>query len=197
MNFHELTVGAYSKLRDRVSMNPEPPLVEFLGFEYKSESNDFIYSHQEQDFTRELVNSFNQFAYRLDRIKVWERVLSDYNTDDQAVLRYECTKLPFDYCLHFPYEFKSRLIFCATQLCYTRGVSAKVLTKADVASEDKINFSSLQKLAAFWIGVAPLLKALCEVDAEPYRKDTLNYRNKAQHRHGPRQIGRASCRERV
>jgi hypothetical protein len=186
MNFHRLTTAAYIKLHELMESHMTPLLVPFLSFEYEPESKDFIYTLQEQDFTRELVNSFNQFAYWLARIDLWERVLLDYDDDDKEELRFEFTKIPLDYCLHFPYQFKSRLAFCATQLCYIRGLALNLISHAEVHADEKINLASLESVSRHWDSASHLLSVLRQIDSLAYRNSTLNYRNKAQHRHGPR-----------
>lgn len=186
MDFRELTTGAYAKLHDMLPSDEAFALVPLLSFDYPSKSNDFIYSQQEADFTRELVNSFNQFAYWLGRIALWEKLLLSYDENDAEELRFEFTKLQLDYCLHFPYQFKSKLAFCATQLCYTRGVAQRLLSRADVMPDEKINVRTLSLAAMPWGAGPALVAALQEVDSSEYREKTLNYRNKAQHRHGPR-----------
>ena len=65
MNFHDLTTAAYAKLHALFGANDTHLVIAFLGYEYPAGQTDFIYQWQEDDFTRELVNSFNQFAYWL------------------------------------------------------------------------------------------------------------------------------------
>ena len=186
MNFRDLTTGAYSKLHDLFPSSDAFDLVELLGYDYSSDANDFIYSQQEEDFTRELVNSFNQFAYWLARINLWEQVLAEYTELDAEELRFEFTTLQLDYCLHFPHQFKSKLVFCATQLCYTRGIAQNRVSRNEVITDEKINLGALARVAGRWKSGDALVAALREIDSAEYREQTENYRNKAQHRHGPR-----------
>lgn len=186
MSFRELTTGAYAKLHDLLPCDRAFELVPLLGFDYPSNANDFIYVQQEVDFTRELVNGFNQFAYWLARVALWEKVFTGYSEDDAEELRFEFTKLQLDYCLHFPYQFKSKVAFCATQLCYTRGIAQKLIARAEVVPDEKINLGILASVATRWDTGNVLVSSLREIDSAEYREKTLNYRNKAQHRHGPR-----------
>lgn len=48
----------------------------FLPYDHPAESKDLIYSLQEGEFTRELLNTINQFSARLNQIVLWEEVLS-------------------------------------------------------------------------------------------------------------------------
>ncbi len=68
MKFRDITVGAYSRLHELIASRSEPPCVPFLGYEYPKDQPDFIYGWQEQDFTRELVNAFNQYALWVGRV---------------------------------------------------------------------------------------------------------------------------------
>lgn len=185
MNFRKLTVSAYAKVHDIIAVRDQP-VAPFLAYKYDDLSSDFIYSQQEQDFTRELVNAYNQYSYWLDRLHVWEDVLSNYEEDDALELRFEFTHLPLDHCLHFPYQFKSKLAYCATQLCYTRGIAQKLVAPSEVQPEDMITFKSLLAVAERWRGGDALVEALRQLDNEKFRAGTSNYRNQAQHRHGPR-----------
>jgi hypothetical protein len=186
MSFHDLTVVAYAKIHELMKSSESQHTVPSLGFEYSTEQPDFIYQLQEADFTRELVNAFNQYAYWLARLALWERVLNDYSEADAKALRYEFTKLPLDHCLQFPYQFKSRLIFCATQLCYTKAISAKIITKEQVKLDDQINFGTLMAVAKHWPSGTSLVETLKTADGKKFRESTFNYRNKAQHRHSQR-----------
>lgn len=161
----------------------EPPLVPFLGFEYVDGPSDIRYQWQERDFTRELVNTFNKYAFWVERLGIWENILCGYSEDDALVLRFEFTTLPFDYCLSAPYKFKSRIAFCATQLCYTKGLYDKLLSMEDIRGDDQIAINTLSEVAKHWPSGQELVKALREVDAQQYRDATDNYRNKSQHRH--------------
>lgn len=186
MSFRELTIGAYKALHDTIEQSSDESVVPFLAFEYPSKTTDIIYWQQEQDFTREIVNEYNQFAYCIDRLFAWENVLSGYGDDDAHELRFEFTRLPLDHCLHFPYRFRSRIVFCATQLCYTRGIADKHIKREDVSTEAEINFGSLCSVAKLWPEVEVLVGAVRELNAQAFREKTDNYRNEAQHRHGPR-----------
>lgn len=186
MNSREIAIDAYSKLHDLISCSHAFDLVPFLGFRYEDKSNDFIYSQQEIDFTRELVNCFNQFAYWLARVAIWEKVLTEYSEDDADALRYEFTKLQLDHCLHFPYQFKSKIVFCATQLCYTRGIAQKLISREEIVQDDKIDLRALSKVATRWPSGEALVSSLQKVDSKEYREQTRYYRNKSQHRHSPR-----------
>lgn len=185
MNFRVLTTDAYSKLHELIASNSVPQPVPLLGYEYSEGKLDFIYSLQESDFTREFVNIFNIYALQIGRLTLWEEVFRSYAPTEILELRLEFTKLPLDYCLSAPYKFKSRIVFGATELCYTKGLADKLISKKDVRAADKINMDALIKVVRHWVSGAELVKALGDVDAENYRKTTGNYRNKSQHRHPP------------
>jgi hypothetical protein len=127
----DLRVDAYLKLHELIASRSGPPLVPFLGFAYSEGSPDIRYQWQENGFTRELVNAFNTYAFWADRLSLWEEVLCDYARDDILKLRWKFTMLPFDYCLSFPHRFRSRIIFYATQLCFTKGLLVKALEEVD------------------------------------------------------------------
>lgn len=185
MDFRALTTNAYSKLHELIALNSEPPLVPFLGFEYSEGQADITYGWQERDFTRELINTFNKYALWVWRLDLWEEVFRSYAEDEVLELRLEFATLPLNYCLSAPYKFKSRIVFCATQLCYTKGLSNKLISTKSVREDDKININTLIEVAKHWVSGPELVKALRDVDAQKYREATGDYRNKSQHRHPP------------
>src|ERR1039458_1319666 len=150
MDAPEIFKSAYEKLWALVAEKRIALPGRFLPYNHPSESKDAIYSLQEGEFTRELLNSINQFSTRLNQLVLWEEVLSNYGEDQALELRLEFTSLILYYCLHQPYEFRSRLIFAATGLCYTNGIDRKLLTKSDVRNDDDINFESLNKVVKHW-----------------------------------------------
>ena len=186
MSFRELTTGAYLKLHEAMEAEDSPRPIPLLGYDHLGTSSDFIYDWLEQDYTRELVNLHNQLAYWHGRLTLWESVLRSYTEDEVAELRMEFTTLQLDYCLSAPYRFKSRVAFCATQLCYTKGIAEKLFASEAVLPEDKLNLNSLRAVAKYWSTGQQLVDALSEVDADDFRSSIANYRNKAQHRHPQR-----------
>lgn len=181
MNPPELFQSAYAAYWALIAENRIVLPGQFLPYDHPSQSGDLIYSLQEQEFTRELLNAINQLSSRLNQLVLWEEVISKYEDDHQFELRHEFTALPIYYCLHQPYEFRSRLIFAATQLCYTRGIDCKVLNKTDIQDEDHINYASLDKVAKHWSAGNSLLSTIGNLNDKEFRKRTYNYRNRAQH----------------
>lgn len=186
MNFRDLVIGAYNKLHDAITSKQDKSLISFLEYEHPAGDTDFIYDWQEHDFTRELVNAFNQYAYWVDRIATWEQVLKEYSEDEAQALRYEFTTIPFDYCLHFPYKFRSRLIFYATQLCYSKGITEKLITQKETKADDDINFGSFIAIAHHWPAGLKLKEDIKLINGKAFRQHTAGYRNKSQHQHAQR-----------
>jgi hypothetical protein len=123
----DVLLEAYGKFHELRVNGSTASLGEMLGFDYPDGAMDMAYGWQEPDFTRELVNAHNHFVVWLNRLGAWEHIIAGYPEDDAYSLTFEFVELPADYCLHFPYRFKQRIAFCATQLCYTAGIAAKAL----------------------------------------------------------------------
>lgn len=181
MDTPELFQSAYSAYWALVAEQRVALPGQFLPYDYSSQCGDLIYSLQEQEFTRELLNAINQLSSRLNQLLLWEEVIPKYEDEWQLELRMEFTALPIYYCLHQPYEFRSRLIFAATQLCYTRGIDCKLLTKADVCDQDHINYASLDRVAKHWAAGSVLMDAIRNLNGREFREQTRNYRNRSQH----------------
>lgn len=194
MSFRELTLEAYSKhhrlLKSKAGDLPLVPFLDYKGNDHDIDDREtnihyFIYNLQETDFTREIINLYNLFAYWVNKLHTWEQVLREYGEDDAQELRYEFTRLPFDHCLHFPYQFKSKLIFCSTRLCYTRAITKEKICQKDVERDNEINMDSLIKAVEPWSSGEELIKSIYAMDGKEFRQEIRNYRNKAQHRHAP------------
>lgn len=176
---------AYAKFLSLIAERRVDLSDRFLPYNYESKSTDLIYWLYEQEFTRELLNTINQFTARINDLVLWEEVISEYVDDDAFELRHEFTNLILYYCLHQPYEFRARLIYSATQLCYTRGIACGAITKAEIDKERDIDLPSLTKAIAGWREGIHLLQAIEKVNSTQYRERTNNYRNRRQHRVAP------------
>lgn len=186
INFHDLCINAWSKVSKLSIQTATDPALELLGYDYPQSQNDPIYQLQQEDFTRELVNHFNQYLYWLTRLQRWQLVLQDYTEDEAQELRYEFTRLPLDYCLHFPYVFKSKLTFYATKLCYVKAIADGKMLQRQLKPDDKINSQTLKAVAHWWDAGSVVFNAISAIDGDQFRQSTSNYRNKAQHRHAQR-----------
>lgn len=184
--FLEVVIEALRKFHDlRVGGNL-PQLGEMLGFEYPDGGVNIVYGWQEPDFTQELVNSHNHFVVWLNRLAAWDRIISDHDAEAASSLLFEFVELPLDYCLHYPYRYKQRLIYCATQLCYVAGFSTGRLRRDVVREDHKITIDALREVAPIWLAGEPLVAAIARLDDDEFRRATREYRRKAQHRFPPR-----------
>jgi hypothetical protein len=92
MDIPNLLQSAYQKLWALITENRIALPRRFLPYDFPSQSGDPIYALQENEFTRELVNSINQFSFRLDRLTLWEEVISGYCEEQALELRLEFTE---------------------------------------------------------------------------------------------------------
>lgn len=176
---------AYKKLWQLVAEERLSPSTQFLPYSFKTETRDLIYGLQEQEYTRELLNAINQFSARLHRLVLWEEVISQYEENEADELRFEFTRLIVYYSLHQPYEFRSRLIFSATQLCYIRGIANKTIAPAEVVEDSRIDYVSLERASRNWQAREYLLESIRTLNSTEFRSGTNNYRNRTQHRIPP------------
>ena len=193
MEFTPLMLDAYSRLHSSFDTELDQEVAQYLRHEdtdsvQSVHPHDFMYKIQESDFTREIINDYNKYAYRLNRLSLWEKVIENYFSGNENEIQYEFTDILFDYCLGAPYEFKSRVIFCASHLCYANGLLIKKITRDDIVADDQININSLKKLAALWERGPALVEALEAIDSKQHRDATGNYRNRSQHQFPPRLI---------
>jgi hypothetical protein len=161
---------------------------EFLDYnEYESEATEFIYGQQEQTFTENLLNDYHRFLTHVNSLIIWEEVISKYSEEDQINLGHEFTLTDFYFCLLQPHEFEQRLIFSATQLCYTHGLNMRKIKKEAIQKDNKISLKDLKKLENNWVGIKELLESLEKVNGKSsFVLATKEFRNRRQHRLPPR-----------
>lgn len=140
-----------------------------------------MYDFIEGEYTRELLNTINQYATNMHKLAIWQQVFDDYSEDQRFELGYEFTKMLAYYVLHQPYEFKSRLIYCAVHLCYQVGLSTGTLNKADLVDDFHVDKDELKKVASGTPAGKHLIHAIGMVNDKSHTKATRNFRNRTQH----------------
>jgi len=182
----EVVLEAHRRFHDLRVNGSMAMLGEMLRFDYATGGTNPAYGWQEPEFTRELVNAQNHFVVWLNRLAAWEQIIAQYDEENAYSLTFEFVEMPLDYCLHFPYRFKQRITFCATQLCYIVGIAEKRITKEAVDEEDRMTLASLKKVAKLWREGPALVEAIERIDGKEFRQKSGEYRRKAQHRFPPR-----------
>lgn len=176
---------AYRRYWDVVVADTVAATLAHISYEpYVMAATSFEYGLQEEQFTRELLNTFNQFATTVHRLAIWEVVLNLYPDDEQIDLRFEFTRALLYYALHQPAEFRARLIYCSVKLCYQIGLETKLLLAADLKEDHEIALNELKKVGKHWVAGRALVRAIEAIDAAAYRNATGNFRNRQQHRIG-------------
>jgi hypothetical protein len=139
----------------------------------------------EDEFTRELINNINQLASNTHKLAIWESALQEFSEDERLDIRHEFTRVILYYCLHQPYEYRQRLIYCSVQLCFEAGILRGTLDKANLVDDRSIDYSTLEKMAPQWNAITDLLGAIHRINDKEYVASTRNYRNKNQHQIAP------------
>ena len=147
-----------------------------------TESIGHVYDSMESEFTRELLNSINQFAHLTNEIIIWDKVIDKYPNEQQFELRLEFLKLPIYYCLNQPRAIKERIMFCTTHLCNLAGSSKIKGDKDDLPEDYKLKGEHFRKKLKHWSSGNKLVEALNCLASDDYNKRTRNYRNMAHHR---------------
>jgi hypothetical protein len=141
------------------------------------------YDDMESEFTRELLNSINQFAHKINSLIIWNEVISKYETREQFELRREFTRLPIYYCLNQPRAIKDRLMFCSTHLCNQANLKIDNNSKDDLPGDPSIREKHFHKKVKNWKSYEKLLSSLNNLTSHEYDKvKTKDYRNMAHHR---------------
>ena len=139
----------------------------------------------EKEFTRELLNTINGLAHKINSLTIWLKVFGSYSVKQQRVLRSEFTRVPLYYCLHKPSEFRDRLIFCASHLCHQANLLADKKYEDNFSKNRYIMLKTLKKVCNKWQIGKEFIDALNDVADSAFQDESGQYRNKAQHRIPP------------
>lgn len=176
-----------SRYYELLSMGDPEFRCDFLTFTYKTNSTHPIWASYEEEFTRTIVNQFNEFASCLYRLHLLEKIIGEYDDSKiQINLRAEFTHIPLHYALHKPSEISSRVKFSCIHLSHQANCAVHG-DKDEIVNDKKLNFDHLKRLVSKWPSGAELIVALNSVGNQNpnFVEATQDFRNKSQHRLPP------------
>ncbi|HUT83047.1 MAG TPA: hypothetical protein VMX95_00230 [Thermodesulfobacteriota bacterium] len=134
-----------------------------------------------KDFTRELLNSINQFNTYLGRLIAWNQVMKPYSEHEKLYLLLEFVEPIAKSCLNYPYQIRNRFIFASTHLLHQSNSIKRADWKDDLSKDESIKFNILEKVGAGWSTINQFVGALAVLNDEAFKRISEDYRNKEHH----------------
>lgn len=178
--FKEVSAKYYEYLAQG---DPEFPL-NFLTYDFSVNSKELVWEEYEKEFTRTIINVFNDFSACLYRLHILEKIISQYDNDSQdaLALRTEFIHIPLHYCLNKPYEFSGRIQYCCILLCDSANHTVHNFAH-DFKQRERYGIQDLKDVSKKWKSRERLLQALKLVGNYnlEFKNATENYRDRSQH----------------
>lgn len=149
----------------------------------------FPYSQMLDEHARELSNSLNEFNWYIVKLKVWSQILDDlgeYNgKKHQIVLEFVSPIATL--AINLPYVIRSRFFYSTAHLCHQANRLKISSWKDDLPIDTEIYQEHMERYGKPWGKIfCKLQLALQKVSNKAYQNDTLDFRNKYNHRYSPR-----------
>ncbi|CAM2884945.1 hypothetical protein SHLO109777_05825 [Shewanella loihica] len=175
----------YTEFWDTVESGSIDALCDMMPYDYNVNGQGGIWGSFVSEFTRELLNTINGLASQINSLNIWLNVLNSKPDDEQFPLRYEFTRLPLNYCLHKPREFRERLIFCLSHLCHQADTHTQPGYRDRLEPDHRIGIDTLRRVASPWASALNALEAISQISSSNFDQSTGQFRNRTQHRIPP------------
>lgn len=200
MNYEWLTPDFFSKAYDqfiRCYWNENPfPDQNYL--DYHLDPHSFVFTPEEMGkipghiFGQSLlelssehlvgqINGFHSYVYRL---KVWEKILLEYNELQRLHLIDEFVAPLSTSCLIAPFALKNQIIFSGVKIGMLLEKGKKQLNILE--DQDIKSIEQLKPWVETWIGFNSLENALNAINDQNFLHSTKNFRHRYTHRLPPR-----------
>lgn len=141
------------------------------------------------EHARELANSLNEMRQFIVNLKAWSEVLEETGEDLERkhFIIYEFVCPLATLALNLPYVIRSRFFYSIAHLCHQANrVDESQWSDDDLPIDSKIYQEQADLHGKSWIKYQKLKCALEKVCNKEYQRDTLDFRNKYNHRYSPR-----------
>ncbi len=133
-----------------------------------------------------LVGEINRFSTNICKVKIWERVLSDYDELQRLHLFVEFVEPLQNLALITPYALKRQIVFAGTQITI---LLEKGKLHSKIPKNREIDFPTFKKWAENWPGYSQLEAALSALDDDGFDEATNSFRDRHTHQLPPSTIG--------
>jgi hypothetical protein len=142
------------------------------------------YFEMVKDHSHELANVINQLLTNIEKLSAWDKVLLEYGTEDRFYIVHEFVDPLGTICLNLPYAIRSRFIFSVTHISHQANrVILGNEWRDNLPLDAKIDFSTMDKLAANWKSYKKLKLSIECLSDKKHQAQVNHYRHKYHHRY--------------
>jgi hypothetical protein len=145
------------------------------------------YSQMLEEHSMELANSVNQLRGFIGKLSAWGDVLAECEEDElnrQIVMEFVDPLATV--AINLPYVIRSRFIYSVAHLCHQANRAKLQGWKDDFPLDSEIYFGEADRHGQHWKRYGKLKLKLQGISSKKYADETLDFRNKYNHRYSPR-----------
>ncbi|WNN53790.1 hypothetical protein RIN66_07160 [Hafnia alvei] len=149
-------------------------------------SQSFVYSQMLFEHSRELSNNINRLARLICKLKSWELVVEGMSDKDKFEVILEFIDDSSTVAINLPYVIKARFSFSIAHLCHQANQYLDPKWVDKIVYDQKIDIGIAMEKAKKWSCFSDLYKKMLEINDEGFIGETLDFRNKYNHRYSPK-----------
>lgn len=146
-----------------------------------------VYSQMLEEHSMELANSVNQLRGFIGKLSAWGDILADSGEDEinRQIVKEFVDPLA-TVAINLPYVIRSRFIYSVAHLCHQANRVKLQDWKDNFPLDSEIYFEQADCHGQHWKSYGKLKLRLQRISNKKYVDETLDFRNKYNHRYSPR-----------
>jgi len=145
------------------------------------------YSQMLNEHSREIANSINQLQRLILSLKAWNLHLHSIDDDQRKFnIVSEFVDPIATVAINLPYVIRSRFIYSTAHLSHQANQSLCSEWKDDFPLDSEIYFAQADKFGSDWRAYNKLKQVLEKIASGNYVEESIDFRNKYNHRYSPR-----------
>jgi len=145
------------------------------------------YSQMLNEHARELANSLNEMRQFIINLKGWSEVLDQTESyEKRRQIVFEFVNPVATLAINLPYVIRTRFVYSITHLSHQANQLKQLPWSDDLPIDNRIYSEKADKYAGTWKKYSKLKRCLEKISNKKYQANTLNFRNKYNHRYSPR-----------
>ncbi|MGF1568174.1 MAG: hypothetical protein ACFCVD_08880 [Nodosilinea sp.] len=144
--------------------------------EFKTQSDHPVWTTYAKEYTRTLINNFNDFSILIYRLHLLDKIIQEYSDKDQLELRREFTQMRLYCCLLRPNEFNNSLKFMSYNLCHQ---ASRIIDPSYLDSDRQLKNTKEKMGSQHWESVKNLNRLI--KDMAEFDELTQRFRHRSQH----------------
>lgn len=150
------------------------------------ENPPLAYSMMLGEHASELANIINKLSGLISDLEAWSAVIENKTDQDKYNISVNFLDTLATVSINLPYVIRSRFIYSSAHLSHQANQFTQKDWKDDFPIDEKVYFCVCDKYSAPWKSYKKLKLAIEKISSKKYQEDTLNFRNKYNHRYSPR-----------